>query len=171
MGEHGLLSREQEQDKKKKKKKKKKMKKKKKEAVMSKFGIFLKLALLCSFLSRGDSEHFLIETGDDNSEAEGLGDLPEVNGESLNRMGLNRQADGSGEFMENGQDGCISGQQPPKEKRKPGCVYINWCKDGWQHYANYDVKPNGKPTNQRVVQVLLNDTSPGGQDLRKEIFD
>ena len=32
--------------------------------------------------SRVDAKHFLIETGDDNSEAEGLGDLPEVNGES-----------------------------------------------------------------------------------------
>merc|ERR1712243_206158 len=139
-------------------KSKKKMKKKK-EA-----GIFLKLALLCSFLSRGDAEHLLIETEDDNSEAEGLGDLPgmpenlgdlpEVNGESLNRMGLNRQADGSGkEYMENGQDGCISGQQPPKEKRKPGRVYRNWCEKNqhgsWQHYLNYDVKPNGKPTNQK----------------------
>merc|ERR1712025_880669 len=111
MGKTGYFQ----ESKSKKKKKKKKMKKKKKEAVMSKFGIFLKLALMCSFLSRVDAKHFLVETEDDNSEAEGLGlgdlpdlpglggglgDLPEVNGvqagESLNRMGLNRQAIGSG---------------------------------------------------------------------------
>ena len=91
-------------------------------------------------------------------------------------MGLNRQADGSGkEYMENGQDGCISGQQPPKEKRKPGRVYRNWCEKNqhgsWQHYLNYDLAPNGKPTNQKIVKVRLDDNSPGGQDLRKAIFD
>merc|ERR1712025_602283 len=168
----GYFQESKSKKKKKKKMKMKKMKKKKKEAAMSKFGIFLKLALLCSFLSRGDAEHFLIDTEDDNSEAEGLGDLPEVNGESLNRMGLNRQADGSGgEFMENGEDGCISGQQPPKEKRKPGRFYINWCKDGKQFFYNYDLAQNGTRVNTRSGIFFLDDNSQSAQDLRKAIFD
>merc|ERR1712105_131148 len=39
-------------------------KNKKKQAAMSKFGIFLSLALLCSFLSSSTAKSFLIETKD-----------------------------------------------------------------------------------------------------------
>ena len=39
------------------------------------------ITLFVLIFSRADAKHLLIETEDDNSEAEGLGDLPEVNGE------------------------------------------------------------------------------------------
>merc|ERR1711909_127293 len=64
-----------------------KKKKKKKQCAMSKFGIFLSLALLCFFLSQGDAKHILVETegeGADLGDADaGLGDLPEVENRQL----------------------------------------------------------------------------------------
>ena len=90
----------------------------------------------------------------------------------LNRMGLNRQADGTGKWMENGQDGCISGQLPPKEKRKPGRIYENACRDGKQYYNNCDLLPNGTKGNCSTGIFLLDDRkNPSITDDRKKIFN